>query len=98
MSHLFEHFLQSAIDWLFRRRSPALMDMVLGETGPVEPLLGPEQFEVFSFPQSVSGLARLTSGEILEPNDPAVQDFVRTVKQAAGRAPTRREVVTMPRR
>ena len=30
MRHLFEHFCRSAIDWLFRRQSPALMVMRMG--------------------------------------------------------------------
>ena len=69
----------------------------LGEIGYVEPPLGTEYLKVFAFPQPVSGLERLTSEAILEPNDPAVQEFVRTIRQATGWATTRREVVTVPR-
>ena len=72
--------------------------LALDEIGHVEPPLGTEYLKVFAFPQPMSGLARLTSGAILEPDDPAVQEFVRTVRQADGWATTRREVVTVLRR
>lgn len=73
-------------------------DLALGEIGHIEPPLGTEYLKVFAFPQPVSGLGRLTFRAILEPHDPAVQEFVQRVKQATGWATTRREVVSVPQR